>query len=232
MKVRFCPKCGCIFLNDEKYCKYDSSKLKKKMVDDILHNVGRCPDCERLFELVEVRCKHDTNILSASIICCAKCGNINIREHLMCCSCFGCDNYDASLIYASARPKSYYESQSEKFYDTKDRWESLFVEEELSKNPYFDRSRYQQRIEKERAGAENLRKYEERQAKLKQLEQEYPELARASEPQPNTPHCPTCGSTNLRKIGNLERGLSVTVWGFGSSKMGKQFECKDCGYKF
>lgn len=50
--------------------------------------------------------------------------------------------------------------------------------------------------------------------------------------QPNTPHCPTCGSTNLRKIGNLERGLSVTVWGFGSSKMGKQYECKDCGYKF
>lgn len=50
--------------------------------------------------------------------------------------------------------------------------------------------------------------------------------------QPNTPKCPTCGSTNIKKIGNLERGASVGLFGLFSSKIGKTMQCKNCGYKW
>lgn len=48
----------------------------------------------------------------------------------------------------------------------------------------------------------------------------------------NTPKCPTCGSTNIKKIGNLERGASVGLFGLFSSKIGKTMQCKNCGYKW
>lgn len=52
-------------------------------------------------------------------------------------------------------------------------------------------------------------------------------------PQPtNTPKCPTCGSTNIKKISDLNRVASVALFGLASSKIGKQFECKNCGYKW
>lgn len=237
MKVKLCRKCATLHWFNEKRCKFDGAKLFVHAPYDFRTELKRCPECERMYIQGEVTCKADSHNLINPIVCCAKCGGEKLTEYNKYFSCYGCSLADKNTfgetpIYISKKPKSYYEAQSEKLYGAKDSWESLFVEEELSKNPHFDRSRYQRRIEKEKIGAENLRKYEERQAKLKQLEEEYPEFARASELQPNTPHCPTCGSTNLRKIGNLERGVSMTVWGFASSKMGKQFECKDCGYKF
>lgn len=48
----------------------------------------------------------------------------------------------------------------------------------------------------------------------------------------NQPKCPTCGSTNIKKIGNLERGASVGLFGLFSSKIGKTMQCKNCGYKW
>lgn len=48
------------------------------------------------------------------------------------------------------------------------------------------------------------------------------------------PKCPTCGSTNIRKISNLSRSTSFLVHGLASSKMGKTMECLNpkCGYKW
>lgn len=47
---------------------------------------------------------------------------------------------------------------------------------------------------------------------------------------PNIPKCPTCQSTNIQKIGGLERGVSVAAWGLFSKKINKSFKCKNCGY--
>ena len=44
------------------------------------------------------------------------------------------------------------------------------------------------------------------------------------------PRCPTCGSTNINKIGTVERAASTYMWGFFSKKMGKQYKCLKCGY--
>ena len=50
--------------------------------------------------------------------------------------------------------------------------------------------------------------------------------------QPNVPHCPTCGSTNVQKISGMKRWLSVGLFGLASSDVGKTMVCKKCGYKF
>lgn len=42
--------------------------------------------------------------------------------------------------------------------------------------------------------------------------------------------CPTCSSTNVKKISNTSRVLSVSLLGLGSNKINKSFECKTCGY--
>lgn len=49
-------------------------------------------------------------------------------------------------------------------------------------------------------------------------------------PQPTTPRCPTCGSTDIKKLDSLDRTVSTAVWGIASGKIGKQFKCKHCGY--
>lgn len=46
----------------------------------------------------------------------------------------------------------------------------------------------------------------------------------------NVPKCPTCQSTNIRKIGSVERGASIWAFGLLSKKINKTFKCNSCGY--
>ena len=42
-------------------------------------------------------------------------------------------------------------------------------------------------------------------------------------------HCPYCNSTNVTKIGTVNRAVSVGMFGLASSKIGKTHKCNDCG---
>ena len=42
--------------------------------------------------------------------------------------------------------------------------------------------------------------------------------------------CPTCSSTNVKKISSASRVFSVSFLGLNSNKINKSFECKTCGY--
>lgn len=44
------------------------------------------------------------------------------------------------------------------------------------------------------------------------------------------PKCPTCGSTDIKKIGGLERAGSVYMFGIFSKKINKSFECNNCKF--
>lgn len=44
------------------------------------------------------------------------------------------------------------------------------------------------------------------------------------------PKCPTCGSTNIRKIGTGERVASVVGFGLLSKKINKTWKCNNCGH--
>ena len=45
-----------------------------------------------------------------------------------------------------------------------------------------------------------------------------------------TPHCPTCGSPYVKKIGGFERSASVFTLGLFSKKINKSMKCENCGY--
>lgn len=53
-----------------------------------------------------------------------------------------------------------------------------------------------------------------------------------SQSQSNIPKCPTCGSTNISKIGTFNRMLSTGFLGLASGKIGKTMRCKNCGYNW
>ena len=44
--------------------------------------------------------------------------------------------------------------------------------------------------------------------------------------------CPYCQSTNTKKIGIVSRSTSFGLFGFGSSKVGKQWHCNNCKSDF
>lgn len=46
------------------------------------------------------------------------------------------------------------------------------------------------------------------------------------------PHCPTCNSTNIKRISTASKAVGVGLFGLFSKTARSQFECKDCGYKW
>lgn len=48
----------------------------------------------------------------------------------------------------------------------------------------------------------------------------------------DSPKCPYCQSTNISKIGTLNRMTSVGLFGLASSKIGKTHKCNSCGSNF
>ena len=50
------------------------------------------------------------------------------------------------------------------------------------------------------------------------------------EEQSRVPKCPTCQSTNIRKMGGIERGASIYAFGLFSKKINKTFKCQNCGH--
>lgn len=45
----------------------------------------------------------------------------------------------------------------------------------------------------------------------------------------HTPKCPTCSSTNIKKITVISKATSVAMWGVLSRKVHKQWHCNTCG---
>ena len=48
----------------------------------------------------------------------------------------------------------------------------------------------------------------------------------------NLPKCPTCGSTNIKKISAASKIAGATVFGLFSRTAKSQFKCENCGYKW
>ncbi|MBQ9958152.1 MAG: hypothetical protein IJO89_03800 [Clostridia bacterium] len=82
---------------------------------------------------------------------------------------------------------------------------------------------YQARLQKELEEFENEMKVQEDQVEQNAKQQNKEE---------NLPKCPICGSTNLKKLTALNRGMSTLMWGLGSNKIGKTWECQNCKSTF
>ncbi len=48
----------------------------------------------------------------------------------------------------------------------------------------------------------------------------------------SSPHCPTCGSSNLSKVSTLSKIMDSAVWGFGGKQRYKTYHCNNCGYEW
>lgn len=48
----------------------------------------------------------------------------------------------------------------------------------------------------------------------------------------NTPKCPTCGSTNVKKISVTAKVIGAVGFGLFSKTARSQFKCDNCGYKW
>lgn len=54
----------------------------------------------------------------------------------------------------------------------------------------------------------------------------------AAQQDTNTPHCPTCGSTNVEKISVGKKVVGGAMFGLFSSNVRKTMVCRNCGFKF
>lgn len=64
----------------------------------------------------------------------------------------------------------------------------------------------------------------EYQLKMSQFKNQYEQLNNE-----NIPRCPTCGSTDIKKITGISKVGSVAIWGLFSRKVHKQWHCNSCG---
>lgn len=66
------------------------------------------------------------------------------------------------------------------------------------------------------------------QFKTQLKQQEQSDAIREQERESNRPHCPTCGSTNIKRITGTERAVSVIGLGMFSKKINKSYKCLNC----
>lgn len=94
--------------------------------------------------------------------------------------------------------------------------EQQFINDYIKSSPEFDQYLFDHRDE------DLFNRRMENKAKLDHGKAILEEQAR-------TPKCPSCGSSNISKIGVVGRAVSFKLVGFASSKIGKTHKCNNCG---
>lgn len=136
---------------------------------------------------------------------CDKCGNLGDEFDT---SCFCCGNSPLKPI-----PREYIDNFRWRDGDGKE----AFIEEIVKKSPNLDKILFEHRDEIIQ------RKNDEMKASIAVGKAILEEKSRV-------PKCPTCGSTNIRKMGGVERGVSIAAFGIFSKKINNTFKCGNCGY--
>lgn len=137
---------------------------------------------------------------------CTKCGNTKTgsKQCLMCQSC------DISLI-----PEKYISYIAETIPILNKDLEEEFIEKFIKSSPNFDQSAWDRRV-----GYQETTKH-------------YYEILRSEmKEQQNVPKCPTCSSTNIKKVSGTSKAVSVAMFGLLSQKVKKKFHCNNCGYEW
>lgn len=154
---------------------------------------------------------------------CPKCGNIHFLSDSENKKCIICGSkmletpheYNLSQTYIDKIMDLGWKSNKYLFEQNEQR---LF-DEVISKSPEFD-----------------INLYNNKDSILQQKQQQQEESINRGksilEEQSKRVKCTYCGSTNVKKIGLLNRAISTELWGLGSKKIGKQFHCNSCGADF
>lgn len=104
---------------------------------------------------------------------------------------------------------------------------SLKITDEMLREKYF----YGKLDGSSNSAAVGKREYSESPEGIEEQNQQTRKWMRSQQnSNVGVPKCPTCGSTNIRKISTGERMVSVGMLGLFSKKINKSFKCNSCGY--
>ena len=137
---------------------------------------------------------------------CKKCGRtlFDIFERKTKCDVCGSTTYEV--------PREYIDNFRWRDGDGK----QALIEELVKTSPEFDPDLFEQR---DGILAQRTAEYEAAMARGKAILEEKSRAAK----------CPSCGSSNISKIGVVNRAVSVGIFGLASSKIGKTHKCNSCG---
>ena len=146
---------------------------------------------------------------------CLKCGSIvNMNQKRG-----GITSCEHELVDVGITEKEYFKKHAIERYTFNEEMRKKYVEG----NPEINEKLYNEIVEFEA---------KEKAFLIKQDEYARKENLRKQREEAMKPKCPTCGSKNIKKIGLISRGLSVSTFGLASNSLGKTFHCKNCGYKW
>lgn len=138
---------------------------------------------------------------------CEICGNTVFNNQNICPKC---KNY--IVPKESLYDSEYYRNKSMQMVGNYSYAKQILIDEEVSKNPRFNPNNKEQNA---------LNEYNKR------IENIFKPKAN-----PNVPKCPTCGSTNIKKISSVSKAAHGLAFGLFSKTARSQFECLNCHYKW
>ena len=145
----------------------------------------------------------------AKIYYCPYCGQTYNLLIPGCNTCENCFSENVEFMIAEHDNTYYLKISREKYGDLFHSEDILL--EEIRQNPLFD-------IEKSR-----MTTIKDRQTDL---------LLNKSSGTDLKPKCPTCGSTNIKRISTSSKVFGAALFGLFSKTAHSQFECQNCHYKW
>ena len=144
-----------------------------------------------------------------SILCyCKKCGRIVQEDSSGDWKCDYCNNQLFSI------PDEYLHEKCKIMI--KKELKDQFIDEYIKSSPEFDQYLFEHRDE------DLFNRRRENKAKMDHGKAILEESRRVAK-------CPSCGSSNVAKVGLVNRAVSFKLVGFASSKIGKTHKCNNCG---
>lgn len=134
---------------------------------------------------------------------CEKCGGIGVLDFDVCVQCGSHNSYRTV-------PDEYVDD-----YAIKDSLKQQFIENIVKSSPNFDQACW------------------DRREAFKEIQKHNNELLESNKvKQSNAPKCPTCQSTNLKKISVTSKITNTALFGLFGTKRYKTFHCNNCGYEW
>lgn len=134
---------------------------------------------------------------------CEKCGGTGVLDFDVCVQCGSHNSYKSV-------PDEYVDD-----YAIKDDLKAEFIENIIKSSPNFDQECW------------------DRREAFKEIQKHNNELLENDKvKQANVPKCPTCNSTDIKKISVMSKAVGATMFGLFSKTARSQFKCKNCGYEW
>lgn len=160
------------------------------------------------------------------ILYCPKCGKVlldyfdNQENGIFGKYCINCSNFFKKYeLIDTGKSKEYFEEKAEPIDEFSSNWEEEVRKEFIYNNPLYDRNADMQH-------REDMRKLDEKNHRDAMIEQSRTNTD-------NTPHCPTCNSTDIEKISTSSKVGKAALFGvLAIGSITKQFKCNNCGYKW